>query len=90
MNMHGLFGSNSFLYIILIGFLVGLVARAILPGRQRLGCLLTILLGIGGAVVATWLGHALHLYPPGHVAHFLDTVVGAMLLLIVVGLLRKR
>ena len=90
MNMHGLFGSNSFLYIILIGFLVGLVARAILPGRQKLGCLLTVLLGIGGAVVATWLGHALNLYPPGHVAHFLGAVVGAMLLLVVVGLLRKR
>ena len=90
MNMHGLFGSNSFLYIVLIGFLVGLVARAIMPGRQKLGCLLTILLGVGGAVVATWLGHALHLYPPGHVAHFLGAVVGAMLLLIVVGLLKRR
>jgi len=89
MNIHGLFGSDSFLYIILIGFLIGLVARAIMPGRQKLGCLLTILLGIGGAVVATYLGHALHLYPPGHVAHFLGAVVGAMVLLVVVAILRK-
>ena len=50
--MHGLFGSNSIVYIILIGFLVGLVARAIMPGRQKLGCLLTILLGIGALVLA--------------------------------------
>jgi uncharacterized membrane protein YeaQ/YmgE (transglycosylase-associated protein family) len=89
MNIHGLFGSDSFLYIILIGFLIGLVARAIMPGRQKLGCLPTILLGIGGAVVATYLGHALHLYPPGHVAHFLGAVVGAMVLLVAVAILRK-
>ena len=88
--MHGLFGSDSILYIILIGFLVGLVARAIMPGRQKLGCLLTIVLGIVGAVVATWLGHALHLYPPGHVAHFLGAVVGSMVVLAVIGLLRKK
>jgi uncharacterized membrane protein YeaQ/YmgE (transglycosylase-associated protein family) len=89
MSMHGLFGSDSFLYIVLIGFFVGLVARAIMPGRQRLGCLLTVLLGIGGAVVATYLGHALHLYSPGHVAHFLGAVVGALVLMVAVAILRK-
>jgi uncharacterized membrane protein YeaQ/YmgE (transglycosylase-associated protein family) len=88
--MHGLFGSDSILYIILIGFLVGLVARAIMPGNQKLGCLLTIVLGIVGAVVATYLGQALHLYAPGQVAHFLGAVVGAMVVLLVVGLLRKK
>jgi uncharacterized membrane protein YeaQ/YmgE (transglycosylase-associated protein family) len=88
--MSGLFGSDSILYIILIGFVVGLVARAIMPGRQKLGCLLTIVLGIGGAVVATYLGRALNLYPPGYYAHFLGAVVGAFLLLLVVGLFRKR
>jgi uncharacterized membrane protein YeaQ/YmgE (transglycosylase-associated protein family) len=90
MNMHGLFGSHSFLYIILIGFLVGLVARAIMPGRQNLGCLLTIVLGIVGAVVATFLGHALHLYQPGEVAHFLGAVIGAMVVLAVISVLRKK
>jgi uncharacterized membrane protein YeaQ/YmgE (transglycosylase-associated protein family) len=87
--MNGLFGSDSILYIILIGFLVGLVARAITPGRQKLGCLLTIVLGIGGAVVATYLGQALKLYPPGYPAHFLGAVVGAVVVLLVVGLIRK-
>lgn len=54
--MNNLFGSDSWLYIILVGFVVGLLARFITPGTQRLGCLLTIVLGIAGAVVASWFG----------------------------------
>ena len=88
--MTGLFGSDSIVYIILIGFVVGLIARAIMPGRQKLGCLLTIVLGIGGAVVATYLGRALNLYPPGYNAHFLGAVIGALVLLGVAGLIRKK
>ena len=88
--MDGVFGSQSLLYIILIGFLAGLVARALLPGRQRLGFILTTLLGIGGAVVATYLGQALDLYQPGQSARFVGAVIGAMIVLAVVGFIHKR
>ena len=49
--MSGLFGSDSWLYIILIGFFVGLLGRFFMPGNNRMGCLLTIVLGIVGAII---------------------------------------
>lgn len=63
--MNHLFGSNSWLYILLVGFVVGLLARFITPGAQRLGCLLTIVLGIAGAVVASWFGRYMGWYRAG-------------------------
>ncbi|GAP34594.1 GlsB/YeaQ/YmgE family stress response membrane protein [Piscinibacter sakaiensis] len=71
--------------MIVIGFIVGLVARAILPGTQALGFILTTLLGIAGSFVAGYLGQALGLYAAGEGAGFVGSVVGAMLLLFVVG-----
>ncbi|HLU67684.1 MAG TPA: GlsB/YeaQ/YmgE family stress response membrane protein [Kofleriaceae bacterium] len=88
--MDGLFGSDSILYIILVGFLAGLVARALMPGRQKLGLLMTTLLGVGGAVVATYGGQALDLYQPGQTARFVGAVIGALVLLAVVGLIKRR
>ncbi|HDS1108659.1 TPA: GlsB/YeaQ/YmgE family stress response membrane protein, partial [Stenotrophomonas maltophilia] len=44
--MNGLFGSSSWLYILLVGFFVGLLGRFFMPGNNRMGCLLTIVLGI--------------------------------------------
>ena len=88
--MDGLFGSGSILYIILIGFIAGLVARALMPGRQRLGIIMTTLLGIGGAVVATYGGQALGLYGRGEAARFVGAVIGAIVLLAVAEFVKKR
>jgi uncharacterized membrane protein YeaQ/YmgE (transglycosylase-associated protein family) len=74
--------------MIVIGFVVGLVARAILPGTQALGLILTTLLGIAGSFVSGYLGQALGLYQAGEGAGFLGSVVGAMLLLFIVGKLK--
>ncbi len=71
--------------MIVIGFIVGLVARAILPGTQALGFILTTLLGIAGSFVSGYIGQALGLYRAGEGAGFVGSVVGAMLLLFVVG-----
>lgn len=71
--------------MIVIGFIVGLVARAILPGTQALGFILTTLLGIAGSVVAGYVGQAFGLYRAGEGAGFLGSVVGAMVLLFIVG-----
>ena len=75
---------------ILIGALAGGIARLIMPGRGPSGCLLTILLGVGGAVVAGWLGHQLGWYETGEGAGFLAAIVGAMIILVLYGLVAGR
>ncbi len=79
--MSGLFGSDSWLYIILIGFLAGLLGRFFMPGNNRMGCLLTIVLGIAGAVFAGWLGREMGWYAPGQPAGFIGAILGAVAIL---------
>jgi uncharacterized membrane protein YeaQ/YmgE (transglycosylase-associated protein family) len=75
---------------IVIGFLAGLIARAITPGRDPSGCLITIALGVGGAVVAGFLGQQLGWYRQGEGAGFLAAIVGAMILLFAYRLIAGR
>lgn len=75
---------------ILIGFFIGLLARWIKPRTQRLGWIMTSLVGIGGAVLATLLGQALGWYEHGDHAGFLASVAGAVLLLIVYDAIQRR
>ncbi len=69
------------LWTILIGFLAGVVAKFLFPGRPGGGFILTTVLGILGAVVATYLGQAIGLYHAGEGAGFIGAVVGAIILL---------
>lgn len=78
----------SLIGMIVVGFIVGLIARAVLPGAQQLGFILTTLLGIGGSFVAGYAGQALGWYQAGQGAGFIGSVVGALVLLFVVGKLR--
>jgi len=71
----------EFLLWILFGLVVGVVAKFIIPGRDPGGMVLTIVLGIVGAVVGGWLGRVLGLYRPGEVAGFIMAVVGAIVIL---------
>lgn len=66
---------------IVIGFIVGLFARALMPGRDPLGLILTTLLGIGGAVIGKFIGDAIGLYRQEQAAGFFMSLVGAMILL---------
>lgn len=79
----------AFLGVVLIGFVVGLLARFIMPGRNRMGWIMTILLGVGGSVLATWSGQQLGLYQPGEAAGFVGAVVGAVILLVIWGAIRR-
>ena len=85
-----LFGSNNWFYILLVGFVVGVLARFLKPGNQRMGCLLTSLLGIGGALAAGFIGQRLGWYSPGQPANFLAAIVGAIAILVLLSLLRGR
>lgn len=78
----------SFLLTALLGFVVGLVARAVLPGTQSLGIIMTTLLGIAGSFAAGFVGEALGLYQMGAGAGFIGSVVGAVVLLFIVGKLK--
>jgi uncharacterized membrane protein YeaQ/YmgE (transglycosylase-associated protein family) len=66
--------------VIIIGFLAGAIAKWIIPTRGG-GCLVTTLLGIGGAIFATWLGQEIGWYAPWQRAHFLGAIFGAVLIL---------
>ncbi len=79
----------SILWTILIGFVVGLIARALKPGDDKLGFILTTLVGIGGALLATYAGQALGWYQAGQNAGFLGALIGAIVLLAIVGAVRK-
>ena len=72
----------SFIGAIIIGGLAGLVAKMLTPGRDPGGFIITVLLGIAGAMVATFLGQALGWYRPGQSAGFIGAVVGAVIILL--------
>ncbi len=73
----------GFIWTIIIGFLAGALAKFLMPGRDPGGFIITILLGILGAVVATWLGQAIGWYRAGEGAGFIGAVVGAVIVLAV-------
>lgn len=75
---------------IVIGLIAGLIARAITPGRGPQGCIVTIVLGIGGALLAGFLGQQMDWYQPGEGAGFLAAIVGAVILLVGYGLVTRR
>src|ERR1700761_4752823 len=66
---------------ILFGFVVGLIARAVMPGRDPLGLIGTTVLGIVGALVAGWVGQALGIYAPNDGAGFVAATLGAIVVL---------
>ena len=78
----------QYVWMVLVGFVVGLVERWILPGAQSLGFILTVLLGIGGSFLAGLAGQQLGWYALGQPAGFIASVIGAIVLLFVVGKLK--
>ena len=79
---------HGWLWWIVIGLIAGLIAKALVPGRDPSGCIVTILLGIGGAVLAGFLGQRLGLLSQG--AGFFAAIVGAVLILAVYRLIARR
>jgi uncharacterized membrane protein YeaQ/YmgE (transglycosylase-associated protein family) len=77
-------------WTILLGLAAGIVAKLIYPGRQNMGPIITILLGIAGSFVASYGGQWLKIYQPGRTAGFIGSVVGALVILFVYSLIKKK
>jgi uncharacterized membrane protein YeaQ/YmgE (transglycosylase-associated protein family) len=81
----------SIMWTIIVGFIAGVIAKFIMPGdNEPSGFILTTILGIVGAFVATYLGHSLGWYRPGEGAGFVGAIVGSVVVLLVYGLVAGR
>jgi uncharacterized membrane protein YeaQ/YmgE (transglycosylase-associated protein family) len=80
----------TIIWAIIIGFIVGIVAKFLMPGRDGGGFIVTALLGIVGAVVATFIGRAMGLYGANESAGFIASVIGAIIVLFVYHLVAGR
>lgn len=79
----------TWLWIIIIGFIVGLIAKFLTPGRDVGGFIVTTLVGIGGSVLASWAGQTMGWYAPGQPAGFIAAVIGAIVLLLILRVIRR-
>ncbi len=75
---------------IFIGLIVGFIARAVKPGDDKLGWIMTAILGVAGSFLASYAGKALGLYQEGQVAGFIASIVGAVVLLFVYALVKSK
>ncbi|HEX2930777.1 MAG TPA: GlsB/YeaQ/YmgE family stress response membrane protein [Candidatus Binatia bacterium] len=71
----------GFLMTIIIGFIVGVIAKFIMPGKENMGFIVTTLLGIAGSIVATYAGQAVGWYQAGEATGWIGSIVGAFVLL---------
>ena len=79
------------IWTILIGFVAGIIAKFLVPGdREPSGFILTALLGVVGAFLASWLGQSLNLYGPNEGAGLIGAVIGAIIILVAWGALTRR
>ena len=85
-----LMSDYGFLGWIVIGALAGIIAKAIMPGKDPGGCIVTILLGVAGAMLAGFVGHALGWYRQGEGAGFIAAILGAILILLVYRIIAGR
>jgi uncharacterized membrane protein YeaQ/YmgE (transglycosylase-associated protein family) len=87
--MH-LLADHGWIAWIIIGAIAGAIAKALMPGRDPSGCIVTVALGIGGALLAGYLGHKLNLYAPSQGAGFIAAIVGAVIILFIYRLIAGR
>ena len=75
---------------LIIGLIVGALAKLIMPGKDPGGIIITIIIGIAGAFLGTFLGQALHLYQPGQSAGWIMSIIGALILLAIYRVIKGR
>ena len=75
---------------IVVGFIVGLLAKLLHPGKENMGIIMTTLLGIAGSLVATYGGQAIGFYKAGQGAGWIAATAGAIILLVIYGMVKKK
>jgi len=75
---------------IVFGFIVGLIARALLPGRQHMSLIATTILGVAGSLIAGYIGQAVGWYGPRQAGGFISSTIGAIVLLVVYHMVMSR
>jgi uncharacterized membrane protein YeaQ/YmgE (transglycosylase-associated protein family) len=75
---------------LIVGLIAGVIAKLLMPGKDPGGCIITILLGIAGAFVATYLGKLLGIYEPGDTAGFIGATIGAIIILWLYRIILKK
>jgi uncharacterized membrane protein YeaQ/YmgE (transglycosylase-associated protein family) len=80
----------GFIWTLIIGLIAGAVAKFLMPGRDPGGFIITMLLGVAGAFLATWLGQAVGWYRAGEGAGLIGAVVGAVIILVIYRMIKAR
>ncbi len=78
------------IWTIVLGFIIGLIAKLIHPGKENMGLIMTIILGIGGSFLAGVIGQAIGWYKAGEGAGFIASVIVAILLLVIYGKIKSK
>lgn len=84
------FSAHGIIWILLVGLVIGAIAKLLMPGKDPGGCIITMLLGIAGAFVASFIGQKIGWYQPGQPSSFIAAIVGAMLLLLLYRLIAGK
>lgn len=77
-------------WIILMGFVVGVLAKLLHPGRDNMGFIMTVLLGIAGSLLAGYVGQLIGWYQAGQGAGFIGSLVGAIVILVIYGMVKGK
>lgn len=83
-------GTHNLFMVFIIGLVIGVIARFLMPGRQPGGFIITAIIGIVGSLLATWLGKAIGWYQPGQTAGWIGSIIGAIILLVIYHLIRRH
>ncbi len=83
------FGTDSIIWTLVIGLIIGAIAKLLMPGRDPGGCIITMLLGIAGAFVGTWIGR-MTFGGAGYTARWIMSIIGAMILLLIYRMIAGR
>lgn len=84
------FGADSIIWILFIGLVIGFIAKLLMPGKDPGGCIITMLIGIAGAFIASYLGERMGIYPASGFGRFVAAVIGALVLLLLYRLIAPR
>lgn len=83
-------GTHGIIMTFIIGLIVGIIAKFLMPGKDPGGFIVTAILGIVGSFLATWAGKALNLYQPGQTAGWIGSIIGAIILLLIYRVVRRK